>query len=117
MVTSYGVDLRSGYTKVACVFRPEQQQRGWPFEGVLRFVDHLFTHWPFRKAYFEAPAPVADQIGLGTAARDVLVSEARLTEHDLFDGRYVDLVIYALTRERFYARFGSVLRQATEVNG
>jgi hypothetical protein len=77
----------------------------------------LFTHWPFRKAYFEAPAPVADQIGLGTAARDVLVSEARLTEHDLFDGRYVDLVIYALTRERFYARFGSVLRQATEVNG
>jgi hypothetical protein len=116
LVTSYGADLRSGYTKVACVFRPEFQQRGWPFEGVLRFVDHLLTHWPFRKIYFEAPAPVANDAGLATVARDLLVREACLTDHDLFDGRHVDLVIYALTRDRFYARFGAVLDRPVEVS-
>lgn len=111
LVTSYGADLRSGFTKVACVFRSDFQQRGWPFEGVLRFVDHLFTHWPLRKVYFEAPAPVALESGLATAGQGLLVPEACLTEHDRFEGRLVDLLIFALTRDRFYDRFGSVLGQ------
>jgi RimJ/RimL family protein N-acetyltransferase len=116
LVTSYGADLRSGHTKVACVLRPDYQRRGWPFEGVLRFVAHLFTHWPLRKVYFEAPAPVAVETGLATAGAGVLVREACLTEHDRFEGELVDLVIFALTRERFYERFASVLERAEVVS-
>jgi RimJ/RimL family protein N-acetyltransferase len=104
LVTSYGADLRCGFTKVACIFDPGHQRRGWPFEGVVLFLDHLFTHWPLRKIYFEAPAPVADEVGLTSIEGDILRREACLTEHDLFEGSYVDLLVFALTRRRFDER-------------
>lgn len=112
LVTSYGVDLRAGTTKVACIFDADHRGSGWPFEGVVLFLEHLFTHWPLRKIYFEAPAPVADEIGLTAVEGDLVAREACFTDHDLFEGEYVDMLVFALTRPRFDARIRDRVDQA-----
>ncbi len=67
-------------------------------EAVALFVRYLFRYWPFRKIYLESlefnVSQYASAVRLG-----LFREEGRLREHHYFDGRYWDLVLYALYRE------------------
>jgi RimJ/RimL family protein N-acetyltransferase len=70
--------------------------QGWPHEGTALFLDYVFTSRHLRKVYFEATDLNANSFK--SATRWLLVEEGVLKEHRHFDGRYVDLHIYALYR-------------------
>ena len=102
------VNHRHGYGSVAVLLDPEVQQLGWPFEGVLLFVNYVFSHWSLRKLYFESLDFVAD--GFSSAFDSTLQVEGRLTDHEFANGQFRDLVIASLRREVWAERRAQIER-------
>jgi hypothetical protein len=65
-------------------------------EGIVLLVDHLFTHWPFRKLYGETIG--FNLAGLRNPLSRLLVEEGRLREHVYAGGTHWDLHYLALYR-------------------
>lgn len=98
LITAYQPDPANGTVYLGAV--RFSQGGAISFIGALALsVDYVFFGWPIRKIYFESPG-----FSLKTfqsAVGRVFVEEGRLTEHVYLGGRYWDLHILALWRERW----------------
>lgn len=101
LVTAFGPNLRDGVVSLAVLVTDPFRGSFHALAGVAAFVQLLFDGWPFRKVYIDVPEFNLDiqREVLG----DLFVCEGRLREHAFHRGRYWDVAIYALTRERFAA--------------
>lgn len=99
LVTAFAPSLRDGHAHLGVLLSQEVQGKGWSLEGVGLFVEHVFATFGLRKLYIQTST--LWPTGFDGAIGDLLVEEARLTDHDSFDGRYGDSVIYALWRDRW----------------
>lgn len=99
-------DPRASTAHLSAFVSKEAQGLGWPLEGVLLFIDYVFTSISIRKIYLESLTPAYEQYAsiVGT----YLELEGVLREHDVFDGQLVDLHISSLTRSRWIAERGNL---------
>lgn len=116
-VIAYDGHLQDGTAWLAIVSDP--RAGAGVLEAAMLFVRYVFAHFPLRKLYVEAPAFNLPQFA-SAASEGLLVEEGRLRDHQYFDNRYWDKVIYALYRDRarafrnrFEHAFPSVSASAT----
>jgi RimJ/RimL family protein N-acetyltransferase len=106
LVSAYNARFDNQTAYIAFCRTSEGPRHGQMFEGMFVFVEYLLRTWNFRKLYAEVPA--YNEAVISAAGGGLLREEGRLTEHDYHDGRWWDLVIFALTRadwERFAHRW------------
>ena len=99
LVCAYNANHRDGYAYIAGVCDDEARQAGIFPEAFLLLAGHLFGNWTFRKLYFESAEFNYEQFASG--AGEYFVEEARLADHTFHDGRYWDLIVGTLTRDRW----------------
>lgn len=99
LLQAYKPDFANGHTRVTLLVRKEYQKAGWPIEGVVLFLNHLFKIWNFRKIYFEGPEFALGAMGSGVGL--LFVEEGRYGKHEFHDGEFHDFVVNALYRETF----------------
>jgi RimJ/RimL family protein N-acetyltransferase len=97
LVTAYDAVPRDGHCHIAALFRPDT--RVWPLEGMFLFVNYLFAEFGFRKLYGEVIEYNLD--AFASAIGRWLEPEGVLRGHELHGGRYWDVHLLALWRERF----------------
>ncbi|MDZ4826013.1 MAG: GNAT family protein [Actinomycetota bacterium] len=110
LVTAYDANTRDGHCHIAAIFRPDT--RMWPLEGVFLFVNYLFAEYDFRKLYGEVI-----EYNLPAFASTVgrwLDSEGVRREHEYHSGRYWDVHLLALWRDRFELDRERMLRRITK---
>jgi RimJ/RimL family protein N-acetyltransferase len=100
LVTAFNADLLQGHAHLGVCLDPSVQGRGWPFEAVGLFVEHLFQRFELRKLYAQMSDHNTGRVR--SAIGNLLVEEARLHDHDFADGSHHDSVIYALWRQRWF---------------
>jgi RimJ/RimL family protein N-acetyltransferase len=106
IVSCYEPDLRNGTASIAVHAVPEVRGTGRALLGLSSFVDYLFATFPLRKLYAEV---LADNMGPFARASGVYEIEGIFRAHEYVDGRYSDLHVLAVHRERWIAH-----RQAVE---
>lgn len=113
VVCAYNTDQTQGYVFLAAAaFEPEST--GLPFlEGLILFIEYLFVVWPFRKIYIESAGFNTSQFA--SAATTLFVVEGELRQHEYFDGRYWDKVIWALYRDEWESKGRRFVRLARGV--
>jgi len=100
LVSCYAADARNRIAHLAVLFDPDADTgRRWRIEGVLLFVNYLFEAFDLRKLYAEVPAFNLDEIRSGIGR--LFEEEGRLIDHEYLGGRYWDMHLLALHRERF----------------
>jgi RimJ/RimL family protein N-acetyltransferase len=92
-------DMRNGFAYLTALIDTDEQRAGWPFEGLLLFINYAFETWPLRKIYVESLSGNVGQFQ-STIGR-FLVEEARFSEHEFANGAFEDLHVFALTRARW----------------
>jgi RimJ/RimL family protein N-acetyltransferase len=94
LLQALGIDDRNGTVGIGVVIDPDLWLRGWPFEGMVLFIDFLFRRKGYRKAYFEMPASNVRRVG--TAMRRWLAQEVTLKQQ-LWNGQdYEDSFVFSL---------------------
>lgn len=113
LVVAYNADQANGTVYLATLIDNEYHRKVWPMEGILLFVDYLLQNWNFRKIYAETPEFSASQFssGVGTFFEE----EGRLRQHQYFQGKYWDFIIYALTRKLWEERGRAALEKFSEM--
>lgn len=96
LVTAFDADFPNGVVHLAVLLGSEAQGKGWPIEGVILFLDYIFSHWPFRKIYAESIAFNAATYLRGS--RKLFTEEGCLRDHEYYRGRYWDVHVLALYR-------------------
>ncbi len=96
VVTCYNADLKNGVAYLAALSAEVWRRRPAAIEGIELLIDYCFQNWQFRKLYLESPEYC--QVEFASAPERLLREEARLVDHEFFDGRYWDRLILALHR-------------------
>lgn len=106
VVTAFEPDLRNRHVHVAVVTR-DDAGKGAGMEGLALLLDHLFAEFDLRKVYAEVLEPNAEEFlsGLGRLA----TVEGRLVDHEYMDGGYHDMLVVAISRDRWEANAGRLL--------
>lgn len=116
-IVGYDGNLQDG-TCYLGVIRDPRAGAG-ALEGVAIFVRYLFAHFPLRKIYIQAPEFNVRQFASAISA-GVLVEEGRLKQHQYFNGKYWDVLVLALYRERLQGyrdRFDHLMEDSSPGTG
>ncbi|OHV41365.1 MULTISPECIES: phosphopantetheine-binding protein [Pseudofrankia] len=95
-VICYNPDLNLGHAYVGAVMAGQYLGTGLAAEPVRLFINYLFDVWPLRKLYLELPEFNFTQFA--SAAGRALHIEARLRDHDYYQGRRWDRLTLAAYR-------------------
>lgn len=98
LVSAFQADLRNRHAHIAVVARADAPP-GVGMEGTALLIEHLFTEFDLRKVYAEVMVP--NGAAFGSGAGRVFVVEGRLTDHEYLDGEYHDMLVMAISRERW----------------
>jgi acyl carrier protein len=99
LVSCFGADFRNRHAHIGVLGDPSWQQSGVLIAGAWKFVTYLFTHFDLRKIYAEV---LSSNFGnLATGAGRLFCIEGRLSDHEYVEGRYEDLFVLALDRQRW----------------
>jgi hypothetical protein len=99
-VSAYRADSRDGHCYIAAAVPEELRLRtGAGIVSLGLLIDSLFINAPFRKLYAEAAEFNLHQYA--SAIPKFFEIEGRLTEHEWFEGRFRDVYILSLTRDRW----------------
>ncbi|MDA8103513.1 MAG: GNAT family protein [Nitrospiraceae bacterium] len=104
-VAAYDGNLQDGTAWLAVAADP--RAGAGVLEAAMLFIRYLFAHYPLRKLYVDTPSFNLPQFA-SAAAEGLLVEEGRLRDHQYFDNRYWDRIIYALYQDKarsFWERF------------
>ena len=100
-VVAYAANERSGFCYFGGAFLPKVWNTGLPIEGLLLFLVHLFTIYPFRKIYAEMEESNFDRVSSGRGR--LFEVEGVLTQHLYVAGRYRDTYLLSFSRAQFLA--------------
>lgn len=99
---AYDVSHRNGHTHIGTVIDPEHIGSGVGISATILFVDYIFAVFPMRKLYLRSIeysfAHYRDLV-----RRDYARIEGVLRDYEYFGGRYWDVYVVALDRDRFMA--------------
>lgn len=101
LVSAYQYNGFNRTVYLSVIVEPERVRQGLAFEALSIFVDQLFRSWDIRKVYAESIDVNYERFSSG--AGRVFAEEGRLSEHEYVDGEYHDLVVLAISRERWQA--------------
>jgi hypothetical protein len=110
IVVAYGADHINGIAYVAIQGNPSIRTNVGAMVGTVQLVEHLFSHWRFRKLHADVPAYNIAQFGHGFGR--YMDAELTLRDHIYHANRFWDLVTYTLSRERWTSiagRFNPIL--------
>lgn len=96
LVSVTSPNFRDSFAYMSAVGSPSAQRSGVMAEGALLGFNYAFLTWPFRKIYMEVTATSFPAFRSGLDR--FFVEEGRLREHCFWDGRYVDVFIFAVYR-------------------
>ena len=99
-VMCFGADFRNRHAHIGAALAPVVPSP-YAQEGFALFIDYLFRHFDLRKLYGDALSSITHRFS--SAVGSILHEEARLKEHDYFDGSYRDLVTLAIYRDEWFA--------------
>ncbi len=90
-------NFRDSFAYLSALASDQAQSYGIVAEGVLLAFNYAFLTWPFRKIYMEATEESyqAFYSGLG----HFFTEEGRLKQHTFWNGRYMDMAVFAVYRE------------------
>jgi hypothetical protein len=94
-------DLRNGTAYVSAIGDRDVVGSGLMVEAVVLGLHYAFETWPWRKLYLEVAEPNLARFRSGVDR--FFAREGTLTEHVFLDGRYWDVHVLAITRERWLA--------------
>lgn len=96
LFSAYDPDFRSGIAHLSAMFDSSVHRQGWPFEASVLFLGYMFDSFRLRKIYGYTTTPVIQSVAsrLGRLFRE----EARLSEHEWLDGRFLDLHIISVSQ-------------------
>lgn len=97
LMTCYGADFRSGIASIGMNIAPEFRGGGHAGEAGALFIRFLFVSFPFRKLYAQVAGWAEGASGVARIA--AMREEGRLAQHEYHDGKYYDVLTYALYRE------------------
>lgn len=98
VVRAYGANFHHRYVYVQVGFVDSEVRFGTTMEATALFVNYLFERWDFRKLYAE----VTDSYpAFAAGAEKYFDVEGRLRDHIFINGRYRDLLILSIRRERW----------------
>ncbi|HEX7135764.1 MAG TPA: hypothetical protein VF228_24510 [Iamia sp.] len=106
LVSAFQPDFRNRHAHIAVVARPDAPP-GAGMEGTALLLEHLFSEFDLRKVYAEIMAPNGEAFASG--AGRVFVIEGRLTEHEFLDGAFHDMLVMAISRDRWAAHVDQLL--------
>jgi len=106
LVSAFQVDFRNRHVHIAVVARPGAPP-GTGMEGIALLIDHLFSEFDLHKVYAEVMAPNGEAFASG--AGRLFVVEGRLTDHEYLDGEYHDMLVMAISRERWAEHVDRIL--------
>jgi RimJ/RimL family protein N-acetyltransferase len=92
-------NFRNRFCHFAVLGHEAVHRTGLLIEGSILMLTYAFEQWDFRKIYFESLEPNLDSFS--SAAGRILEFEGRLRDYHFMDGRYVDMLIHSLSRERW----------------
>ena len=98
LVSAFQADFRNRTAHIAVVARADAPP-GAGMEGTALLIEHLFSEFDLRKVYAEVMAPNGEAFASGTGT--LFVVEGRLTDHEYLDGDYHDMLVMAISRERW----------------
>lgn len=98
VVSLYNHNVRSGNAYIAAIAHPRYLRAGLVPEGAAALVDYGFAVLGLRKIYVEALEFNAGQF---RTLNRVAVEEGRLRQHEYHDGRYWDMITWAIYRDRW----------------
>ena len=88
---------KDGHAGVSFILDPTAQKSGWAIEGMILFINYVFTTMPIRKLYFESLEFSVNDYSSAIGA--FLQDEGTLREHEYFNEKFLDLHISALYRK------------------
>jgi len=100
-------NFRDGFAYFSALGSDESQGHGMLVEGVFLTFEYAFATWPFRKIYMEATEE-SYQTFYGGLHR-FFTEEGRLKQHTFWNGRYMDMAIFAVYRDN-WDRFSPQIR-------
>jgi RimJ/RimL family protein N-acetyltransferase len=101
LFVAYDAQLHDRHVSLAAVSAPSQLGRGRVFLALGEFLDRLFDSGLFDKVYLEVPEYTLPAF---RAAEGYWALEGRLRSHRYFGGSYHDVLVLAISRERWAAR-------------
>jgi RimJ/RimL family protein N-acetyltransferase len=102
VINIHNADQANLHARLAIMIRPDLRNRAWPLEALTLFVDHVFRAFPYRKLYADVTEVVFEAFKNG-AGIDFDI-EGRLVEHHWIEGRWQDLLVLAVHREKWAVR-------------
>jgi RimJ/RimL family protein N-acetyltransferase/sulfatase maturation enzyme AslB (radical SAM superfamily) len=95
-------DRENGHLDLSLYVAPKYRQGSLSSEAGILFCHHLFMNFPLRKIYVSS---FSDNLASLSLTKSIgFIEEARLKEHNYHCGSYHDLVISALTKEKFFKK-------------
>lgn len=99
ILSAYQPNLVHRYVYLSVLLHPDFQMRGWPAEGVLMFIDYLFTRYNLRHVYAETADPYFDQFRSG--AGSLFEVEGHLRNRLIVNSVVRDFYILTISRDRW----------------
>jgi len=109
VISLTSADLRNATVYLSAISDQDVLGSGLMVEAVALGLHYAFETWPWRKVYLEVPAYNFDAFGSGLDR--FFVSEGTLRDHVYLDGRYWDVHVLAITRDRWTAHGLPFLRR------
>lgn len=99
LVSCFGADFRNRHAHIGVLGDPEWKNSGLLVAAAWRFIGYLFSEFDLRKLYAEVLQSNFDQLATGTGR--LFEIEGRLSSHEYVGGRYEDVFVLALDRDRW----------------
>jgi acyl carrier protein len=102
LVSCFGADFRNRHAHIGVLGDPAWRNSGLIVAGAWQFITYLFEQFDLRKLYAEVLA--SNLVHLLTGVDRLFEVQGKLMDHEFLDGRYQDLYVLALDRDRWQAQ-------------
>ncbi len=106
-IYSYDYRAYDGHCKVCTFIKQKYRDIGVGAICGINFLNELFVNYPIRKIYIDVFDYNRQSLKSNLDAG--FVEEGLLKEFRYYDGKYHDMHLLAITRERFYEKFNGVI--------
>lgn len=113
MVQTFLLSHADRHAQITAFIHPAFQKRAWPLEGIILYLDYIFTVYSLRKIYFETTEYEIGQFG--SALNKIMVEEGCLKGHRRLYDKYADVYYMALYRDALIDIAKRILPKGTQL--